>query len=547
MSVSKKELTERMAAQMAKLRQQASPEALAAVPKSVLENEKRLIRLNVNDIDPYGKNPRTEVNPEYEAIKESIRAKGLETILTVTKRPGDAKYTLSKGGKTRLTIIKELAAEPGGDKWQYQECLFEPFTGETALLSSHLIENMQRGAMSFWDTAKGIMAMRETMEQERSKAIGREELQTEFAQIGVSLDANFPNEADFAVRNYSALEAMAHALTRDNVRRSLRPQYNSILALWLKHPGYTEDTFDAHYKEFIALYQAAHDAFDLTVLMELIASEFADLMQMTPARLDKLCQLIGRKEHRETPLEQLLELVAEPAASTGEDFQLEGYGDTAGEASVGGEGTQVPAPAVTTRTPGEQLLHDKLSGKVPRSANAQDEKPLEPGNCGIPGVTIAFGLTPKPKQETKLPASKRFVALIEDLIVKSGLGHLILPLDKETPDYPLAMILDLPQHPLHDVRAVEVWWLVAAFTGQVSPDARSVANFDLLPDCHFKRMFQDVHTNGERITELFGQLWRDDSAFILEVTCNPLHPLYDVAFELLSIWREYRATQGGGQ
>lgn len=545
----RKHLIQQVEAMNRRLIEQADQQSTQET-KHLLENEKRLIRVNITDIDPYDRNPRTEVNPEFGPIKESIRSKGLETILTITKRPGDAKYTLAKGGKTRLTILKELSKEDGGEKWLYQECLFEPFQSETALLSSHLIENMQRGAMSFWDTAQGIMAMRETMEQERSRPIGRDELQGEFAQIGVSLDVSFPNEAEFAVKHFSPLGVLAHGITRNDVRRSLRPQFNNIKEIWLKHPSFTEEMFELHYGEFIALYQAGNDALDLPTLMNLIVSEYALILDLQVQQLESLCQLVTKKEHRNSPLETLIAFITKPSST--EKAPLEPLAQSGVDVKNDTKPSTAQSPSVLT--PGQQRLHDKLSSNTPFESESQPSnvedfieddyaQSMGVGHAGIEGLSVSDGsnLTPVAPPAPKLPPHKQLIQKINSVLVQFNLRHLLMPLSEDSPAYPLGMILDFPAQPIEDPNAAHAWWLIASFTGQLDRASRH----EQLPDCLFKQIYTDPEDDGIRMFELMGQVLRDDSSFIVAIATNPKHPFSDVLFEMLTLLRQHNLKKGG--
>jgi len=59
-------------------------------------------------IHPYERNPRQGNNPEYDRIKASIRATGLDQPLTITQRPGATDYIVHSGGNTRLRVLKSL-------------------------------------------------------------------------------------------------------------------------------------------------------------------------------------------------------------------------------------------------------------------------------------------------------------------------------------------------------------------------------------------------------------------------------------------------------
>jgi len=123
-----------------------------------------IIRLRVSEVDAYDDNPRTEPNGKYAEIRESIRVRGLDHRLVVTKRPGASRYMLAKGGKTRLEILQELAAED--PRFEYQDFDVVPYKSESELLVAHIVENNQRDGMSFWDTANGYLKLRDKRSRE---------------------------------------------------------------------------------------------------------------------------------------------------------------------------------------------------------------------------------------------------------------------------------------------------------------------------------------------------------------------------------------------
>ena len=123
------------------------------------------IRLSLDQLTEYDRNPRIAANQEYEALKESLRNTGSGTVaLLVTKRPGEERYFPKMGGNTRIRILKELYAESGDEKYFWISCKFQPFTSEADLLIGHLAENDNRADYIFLDRARGIRAIREQFE-----------------------------------------------------------------------------------------------------------------------------------------------------------------------------------------------------------------------------------------------------------------------------------------------------------------------------------------------------------------------------------------------
>ena len=76
-------------------------------------DESDMMLLDVRSIKSYERNPRHSENPEYDRIKVSIRANGLDQPLVITQRPGTTDYIVHSGGNTRLLILKELLEETG--------------------------------------------------------------------------------------------------------------------------------------------------------------------------------------------------------------------------------------------------------------------------------------------------------------------------------------------------------------------------------------------------------------------------------------------------
>ncbi|KAG0924533.1 hypothetical protein G6F31_019088 [Rhizopus arrhizus] len=119
-----------------------SPEPAAI--DSALTN---VITLNVrHDCRLYERNPRTVRNEKYDEIKESVRKRGLDQMISVTQRPGEKHYIPAKGGNTRLEILQELVAE-GESQFLHMDFVMVPYRSEAALLAAHMVENDQRSRM----------------------------------------------------------------------------------------------------------------------------------------------------------------------------------------------------------------------------------------------------------------------------------------------------------------------------------------------------------------------------------------------------------------
>ena len=140
----------------------------------------RIVIIDVADIKPYAYNPRRGENPEYDRIKASILAEGMDQPLIVTQRPGESDYTLHAGGNTRLRIYKALYQETGAERFRTVTCVYRPWTRETDVLLAHLRENDLRGDLSFIDKALAVRDAKRLLQQEQGPGIIT---QTELADV----------------------------------------------------------------------------------------------------------------------------------------------------------------------------------------------------------------------------------------------------------------------------------------------------------------------------------------------------------------------------
>jgi ParB family protein of integrating conjugative element (PFGI_1 class) len=127
-----------------------------------------MVQVTLEQIHPFTLNPRTSRNPGYDALKASIRARGLDNPPVLTRRPGEQHYTLASGGNTRLAILNELWQETRDTRF-YQVCWpYRPWPndisleqGELQCLIGHLAENDLHNGLTFIERANGILRLRD--------------------------------------------------------------------------------------------------------------------------------------------------------------------------------------------------------------------------------------------------------------------------------------------------------------------------------------------------------------------------------------------------
>ena len=198
------------------------------------------IELGIEEIHPYEHNPRRTRNAKFEDIKESIRAGGLRSPITVTQRPGETHYIVEAGGNTRLLALRQLWAETKDPRFRRLVVLFRPWRSETQVLTAHLIENEQRGEMSFWDRATGIGALKTRLEAEQGRALTLRPLEDALHGLGLAVNTATLALYLYATDRLRALGEVAPDLAGLDVK-TLQPRLNALRRYAHARAGISED------------------------------------------------------------------------------------------------------------------------------------------------------------------------------------------------------------------------------------------------------------------------------------------------------------------
>ena len=93
-----------------------TPEESSLTPTAQIDGSVTMLR--ITDIQPYEKNPRHAANPLFDTIKASIRQRGMDAPLKVTRRPGATHYVVAAGGNTRLLAQLQLWQETADPRFE---------------------------------------------------------------------------------------------------------------------------------------------------------------------------------------------------------------------------------------------------------------------------------------------------------------------------------------------------------------------------------------------------------------------------------------------
>lgn len=490
-------------------------------------NGMAVIRLRVADVEPYEDNPRQAPNAQFEEIKDSIRARGLDQRLIVTKRPGAQRYILAKGGKTRLKALQELALE---DPARFERIDFElvKYVSESELLVGHMVENVQRATMTFWDTAAGFLLLRAKRSKELQRTISNREFSDELKGMGLKVDNHTLGEYEFLHQSLAPLGELAKQLGASDIRNSLRPHINSLTTLSERLQGTDKATFDAQLAKWLESYVATathSDVLETTNLIEFLNHVAAEYVGLTTADLTAaqaalakdrkidgagLRAAIAAAAQASTTTEQLTESPHSPTVTStdlsgghgaqglDEAPNGSGMGNSAGSddgqsdggsgdgvddfepfdsdlANAAGQGPQGPRPTGPAGSSGR--VPDGLSGVqgvpkslvhtlIPLDANG---KPINKDTSAAPGTEPQGVQGTLPGTTSVEQAASEFQVAVQSLCEFAGIYDLL----REAPAMPMTFFMEAPERPLgeHPMDyTILVWWFLVTFSGQFVPE-----------------------------------------------------------------------------
>ena len=206
----------------------SQPEPIAVTSTPIPQDEPEHFRqLGIEEIQAYPDNPRTQPNPMYEAMKDSFRAGGIESVvLQVTKCPGDSLYTVSNGANTRLKIIQELWGETQDMRFRAVRCVIQRFESNEHMLAAAVAENNQRGDLCFWDSAAAIIKFRKRLALATGADLSMRDFVEKAKEYRLSINITTLSFYEFAVRTFGHLEFSQHLSF--NMIQKLQPLWSGI-------------------------------------------------------------------------------------------------------------------------------------------------------------------------------------------------------------------------------------------------------------------------------------------------------------------------------
>lgn len=335
------------------------------------------IELGVDDVRPYENNPRRSVNPKFDDIKESIRTSGLRSPLTVTRRPGESHYIVEAGGNTRLLALQQLWSETRDPRFRQLVVLFRPWRSESHVLSAHLIENEQRGEMSFWDKACGVNALKQRLQAEQGRQLTLRPLEDALHAIGLSANTATLGLFLFATERLRTLGEVVIGITGLDVK-TLQPRLNAIKRYALARQSLSED--DMYTSVFEPVFRS-------------IADKFPHTGEFSAAATCEACE-VAMATHLGEPADALREGLR-PTTATG------GQGDTlvpVTGANVTARNAIDVAPAGHAQGaqdgPDELMWHIRTFADVAGLGDCVEQAPKSPAGFRLASITDSGSVPP---------------------------------------------------------------------------------------------------------------------------------------------------------
>ena len=583
----------RTVAELTALTEAANHRALQAKsPEEV--NTFSVIELAVADVDVYERNPRHEPNAKYDELKESIRVRGLESMLWVTKRPGSQRYVLAKGGKTRLEILKELALEDP-KKWAkltFREC---PYENEADIIVAHFVENLGRADMCFWDTAKGLMDMRDILEKETGKRVDSREFAVKLKAKGiVDINKNTIQIAEYAVGYLNVLGDWKRYLVGDHVYRTYRPQLTALQELLKLHKGGDNDQFkqlsNSAIEGCVTAGVARGEQYKPEAVVYAVTHAIATSLGYPVAAFERAVRIhVGTPIKSQSVLKSIVEhdpaeAVPGPAGDSQGDLGLDAGADGNAPGAVGSDlppasdSSPPPPPSSYPRPAHPPGLPTPEEGL--RNLSESLSKKKMPSYMGMEGVQVARGLTPRVPKSADAgsavgkvsggPLSKEelddllsqgedatarlyFYEVLRKVGELGGVGEFITnaPVSRWLP---YGYYMELPHKVVGtdgDDVAVMTWWFLASFAGQLVMDetldhlcgtnGKEAILEDLGPGCLRHALIDTNIWRSSVLANLVG--FPDTSWLTFSILTNRKHVLTEPVYELIEAatgWNEMR-------
>jgi ParB family protein of integrating conjugative element (PFGI_1 class) len=393
--------------------------------------------LSIDDIVTYSHNPRSKPNPKRADLKASLAAEGITNMISVTRRSPKEKYFPYGGGNTRVELAKELFAE-GDSKFATMTVITKKWPGEAAVISAHLSENDNRGDITFWERAQGVIKFKEQFEQEHGQPLSATELNKELKQRGLNYGIKMIQNFVFSVEE---LALIGPWLRTEDLNTIIRPAVSAFIDLSEKFDKKKE--IKNQMDSIFLMHGNDLETLD-TSNKEKDPAERQDSMLDVPSLITDLQSVVAKVVHIDVDnMPAAMQLLAANPKASAEELKA----------------AKLSANNVPTTTK-KQPKQSPLSGMLGKVSNKKTDSNTEPDNQAENATLDAFG-----KQLiSDITALNNIVPIADFLIAEPRLPYGFFVDFPESMDYINGQKISEEMAGQREA----LWPLMACFSGQAN-------------------------------------------------------------------------------
>lgn len=508
------------------------------------EADNSMLVLSPLDVDYYDGNPRFELGEDYSQLKASIRAQGLNSKLSVTRRPGAARYMVEAGGNRRLRVLKELI-EGGVERFRNEIFVFRAWKSESTVLLRHLSENMQRAEMTLFEEASGVLRLKRVLEEERGERYSLRGLEEILTDIGFPVTKSALSIYAFAVEKLATLGPATKALTVKATRDVLQSGLNRLARLaalfdleeQALYEGCLNPVMEAAGRRFVE-----SNAFDIEALYGECEQALATWLEVTHQELRQWLAVL-----RANPKAGREELIAPAQAAesrrTAADPSEPQASSEAPEPPISMSAISPPAPVSRSRTSTEPA--EPTPPECP--AVSADERPAASSRleAALQHFAAAVGAEPYLRRHAALPLGFYMEVPDKGYAPRQEESQAQSPDERDhAADDPALLPLDLQRAQGYgNPHLYHGWWLLMQLSGLLAEGDGPDLHDDVLRSLPSESVWRQAADMGyEEIERVFTDSTgpKPDFAFILDWLTSPNHPLTAHLSTLLAAVREVR-------
>ncbi len=426
------------------------------------------MHVEITRIRAYDRNPRRSENPEYDRIKASICADGMDQPLVITCRPGETDYVVHAGGNTRLRILQELYEETGDEAFYRVHCLYRPWNHESDVLLAHLRENDLRGGLSFIDKAQAVLDAKQLLEEEMGiDSLSQRRLETILRDRGYSLSHGLISQMGYAVHTLLPVipRALQSGLGRPQVER-IRALDRAARGIWKKRDLGDDETFDVVLAALCGRYDGPE--WDLELLRSAIETEIAEEAEVSihTIRVELDAHLVGRDIDIPIPDDEGGAVTSgeEDYSSRATSVKVKGVAGIQTTGETQGDSADAIADDETPVVQGSSR-HIAPNASEEESENPPDD-PIGAPDRSIQSLETQSITIGEPGLSDLKSLRARAWTLAARLAQRNGIGELVTPLSGKGLGF---ILCDVPDSSLADILDADtlgqvsmLWWHLAA-------------------------------------------------------------------------------------